>query len=247
MDLVLPPTREEMIEAFQARDEKRGHIRRQKDIIEAEEKKIIQETIEKKGLARIQANELKALQARQKDALKFLALVNTTVGWISSVPPVIERYRIHCALSSAAAKIQVMWKNELFVRKAMEARAVNRKLKKIGWRLRLWGQCTRRKLNAQLLRSFFSDFSIQQLNYIMYTFRYRVMKAQRFFRSFIECKKARQHALEKYWIELEVEVLHGDIRKKRKNALGGQRISMPVRMRKILNKCLLTLPEFHSK
>jgi len=73
------------------------------------------------------------------------------------------------------------------------------KLAHVEWRIVFWLRCCRRKLHAQSLRAFFRDFAVQQIQYIIFTFRHRVVRVQKMMRSFLACKKARRLVLEKIW------------------------------------------------
>lgn len=66
-------------------------------------------------------------------------------------------------------------------------------------------------MQAELLRTFFTDFAVQQVAYIIYTFRYRVVRVQRMIKSFLACKRARKLVLEKMWLRMERKVTDEEV------------------------------------
>lgn len=199
VQLQLPPTFEDMTKGFEEKEKRRVEVKQRRDnLIEVQQNSIL-ESIEKRDFTRVQRIQQKALQDIQKKQMKLIILFSRTRQWFDLADKLIHARR----LDLYASCIQRRWKKRAWYRTAEEARITQVRLKRIGWRLRFWLRCTRRRLHAQLLRKFFTDFSVQQLDYIMYTFRYRVMKAQRLLRNFIECKRGRRQLLEKIYMEIE--------------------------------------------
>jgi len=133
----------------------------------------------------------------------------------------LKEYEEKKVLHMAARVIQRSWKKFIRNLKLKQAAVIRQKLSHCEWRVLMWYRCTKRKMQAQLLRTFFKDFAVQQVAYIMFTFRYRVVRVQRMIRSFLQCKKARKQVLEKLWYKLERKVSSGEEStfKKRKNSV----------------------------
>ena len=102
----------------------------------------------------------------------------------------------------------------------VQATMIRLKLAHCEWRVLMWYKTTKRKMQAQLLRTFFKDFAVQQVAYIIFTFRFRVIRVQRMIKSFLACKKARKLVLEKIWLRMEKKVEDEESAfKKRKNSV----------------------------
>ena len=149
-------------------------------------------------------------------------------------------------LHAAARVIQKKWKKFIRALKLVQALMIRQKLAHCEWRVLMWYRTTKRKMQAQLLRTFFKvseckcegqsdervekalsrpvrstaaansaavsnfavgfssqDFAVQQVAYIIFTFRFRVVRVQRMMKSFLACKKARKLVLEKMWLRME--------------------------------------------
>ena len=214
---------ENMQSLFRIRDTRIELARGRRQNMEVFEFQRLMASIEKKETIKKQLTLMKQMKSKQMLLIFDIKVSSTLYTWFTNASPKINEYRIDKTLNRAAQKIQTLWKKEMFVRKALEARDVNSQLKKIVWRLRIWCRSTRRRLNAQLIRRFFSDFLVHyRLHYAIYCFRNRVLEAQRLIRSFIECKKARCYALERSWVIIEKEICNSEDtynKRRRKNAL----------------------------
>ncbi len=214
---------ESMQPLFRIRDKRIELAKGRRQNMEVFEFQRLMASIEKKETIKKQLTFMKQMKSKQMLLLLDIKVSFTLYTWFTNARPKINEYRIDKTLNTAAQKIQTLWKKEMFARKALEARDVNSQLKKIVWRLRIWCRSTRRRLNAQLIRRFFSDFLVQyRLHYAIHCFRNRVLEAQRLIRSFIECKKARCHALERSWAIIEKEICNSEDthnKRRRKNAL----------------------------
>ena len=200
--------------------------------------KKIEETLEKKEQKRLQSIRCKEITMRQTKLLTAIILASATQRWLENAPKMLAECRRKKLLEEATIKIQTMWKKEMFVRKAIVATIITKKLKSCGWRIKLHARCTRRSLYAKVIRTFFMDMTKHPLSFALYQFRMRVLKAQRMTRKFLDCKKARLDALEELWRRVEREVIvkkeeSKSKRRRRKNALSD------ITHRKILSKGLV--------
>uniref|UniRef100_A0A7S4RH84 Uncharacterized protein n=1 Tax=Ditylum brightwellii TaxID=49249 RepID=A0A7S4RH84_9STRA len=206
VEIHLPPTKEERNVAHHEREARIKKTQKRRNELNEARERHLSHKIEQTQLTKVEMAKKQKRLDREENFLELVSLVSITTKWFELSRDAMERHKIYTKWNNAAKSIQGLWRAELFLRNSKMAIADNRKLKKIGWRLKVWSRCTRRRLHAQLLRTFLEDFSVQQLNYIMYTFRYRVMKAQKIMRAFIECQRARRYALERYWAAMEKEV-----------------------------------------
>ena len=206
--------------SFEIRDQRIDNAKMRRHNLRNYQLQRLEESLQRKEQQRLDHLTLKKKEHRQSILVTTIILVSTTYRWFRSTPEIISEFRYMKTLNDAARKIQNRWKNEIFLRRAMEARSIKKKLKKFSWRIRMWSQCARRRLNAQIIRQLFIDFSLHPLPYLIHKFYSKIIKAQKMIRSFIECKHARIVALELSWAELEKEMISEKIKhKRRKNAL----------------------------
>ena len=153
--------------------------------------------------------------------LTFVSLASKMKVWCDKAADAIKVWEETKVLHMAAKVIQKSWKKFIRSLKLKQAAVIRQKLSHCEWRVLMWYRCTKRKMQAQLLRTFFKDFAVQQVAYIMFTFRYRVVRVQRMVRSFLQCKRARKQVLEKLWYKLEKKVSSSEESafKKRKNSV----------------------------
>jgi hypothetical protein len=133
----LRPTSTERAISFQRRNRRIEVARHKRNSLHLTQMRKIRENIDKKEQKRIDHAEMKERESRQQKILCTMVLASTINDWLSATPDIIEEFRIQKALNTAAILIQNLWKKELFVRKALESRTINKKLKKISWKLRV--------------------------------------------------------------------------------------------------------------
>ena len=81
-------------------------------------------------------------------------------------------------------------------------------LRKYEWKARLNLKCSQRRSASERLRHFVRDYASQgEFASVMKKYRWKVIKAQRFAKGFLLCRRARLTALSKMWERLEE--LHG--------------------------------------
>ena len=219
--------------SFEVRDQRIDNAKLRRHALRHDQLQKLEENLQCKEQQRLDYLTLKKKEYRQAILITSIIFVSTTRRWLYDIPEIIEQFRYTKSLNDAARKIQSRWKKEMFLRKAMEARLIRKKLKKICWRLQIWSRCARRRLNAKIIRRLFIDFSSNPLPYLIHNLLSKVMKAQKMMRSFIECKYARIAALELSWVELERGLISDNSggKRRRKNALE------EFTERKILTKC----------
>jgi len=105
--------------------------------------------------------EKKEYQLLQKYLLSLILFTSTMSHWYSEAKIAIKNHHDKIRLDNAAMKIQSNWRRELFARKAKQALLIKRRLHRVGCLLIFSCKCIRRRLSAQLIRSFFSDFAIK--------------------------------------------------------------------------------------
>lgn len=165
----------------------------------------------------------KDLQAYQKKLIGVLHLACATSLWMSRGSLALSKWKDEKVLHDAARKIQRSYKKYSRNKKMITALLTRQKLANVEWRIRFWLRCCRRRLHAGALRQFLKDFSVQQVPYIIFTFRHRVVRVQRMMKSFLACKKARRLVLEKIWYRMERKVAmmdpEPDFKARRKSVL----------------------------
>ena len=133
----LRPTRNERAISFQRRNKRIHEAKIKRDSLQLSQMKKIREKIYKKEQKRISHAMMKERESRQELVLRTLLLASTMGNWLSSTPEIIEEFRTQKALNAAATLIQNLWKKELFLRKALVARNINKSLRKISLKLRV--------------------------------------------------------------------------------------------------------------
>ncbi len=213
---------ENKIHSFQLRDERILNAKQRRLDLRNYQLNKLEENLRRKEQQRLDHLSLKKKQDRQQLIITAMILVSTSYRWLSTTPKIIEDFRYSKLLNDAARKIQLLWKREMFSRKAMEAKTIQQRLKSLIWRIQLWHQCARRRLNAQIIRQLFREFASNPLPYLIFEFRRKVITAQKMMRSFLECKRARIYALELCWARMEKDVvveISNYKHRRRKNAL----------------------------
>jgi len=192
--------------SYQLRNQRICNAHKKRCVIQDNKVKKLKESIQNKEQHRLDYLTLKKNHLRQVTIIKIITLVTVMYPWFYDAPKIIEEFRYTKSLNIAASKIQKRWKKEVLYRKAMEARKIRKKLKKFSFRIHLWARSARRRLNAQIIRHFLEDFSVNPMPFLIYKFRCKVMKAQQMMKSFVLCKNARILALERSWVAIEKEL-----------------------------------------
>jgi hypothetical protein len=232
--------KEQNKELLQAKRKERTKLaeKRRNDLCSAR-KSMVQDTLVKKEQRRLRNIKRKEIEIQQIKLLTAVVVASATQRWLHDATATLADFRRIKLLEEAAIKIQTMWKKEMFVRKALIAWNITKKLKYCGWRIKLHARCNRRKLYAKVIRTFLVDMANHPLSFALYKFRWRVLNAQRLTRKFLDCRRARLQALEEQWRRLENKVIVTEEskrkRKRRKNALSD------ITHRKILSKGLAGL------
>ena len=133
----LKPTSNERTISFHRRNDRIKVAKNKRQSLHLTKMRKIREKIDRKEQKRIDHAEMKERENRQQKILCTMVLAATVNNWLSATPDIIEEFRVQKALNKAASLIQNLWKKELFVRKALESRIINKKLKKIRWKLRV--------------------------------------------------------------------------------------------------------------
>ena len=200
------PTPEELKELGKEREKKIDSVKNKRNELEQAKHKSVMSNIEDRERHKIEQEEKRALQSVQRKVLSYIVLGALTTRWITQGRAAVQHWHSMKGLHKAARKIQRCIRNFLAVRNARAARYTRKLLKSVWWRARLWIRAVRRRLAARRLRVFFEEFSVQQVAYIIFTFRYRVIAVQKIIRSFLACKRSRRILLEKMWHKLEKKI-----------------------------------------
>ena len=205
---------------------------------EALRERNLRDTIEKKEQRRLTNNRIKETGLRQCKMIRTMILGAALQRWLRHAPELLENHKTFKSLEEAAIKIQRLWRKDNFARQAFEVSTIKRLLKSSGWIFILYIRCSRRRLYKRVIRSFLMDFSRHSLPFVIFTYRSRILRAQRLMRNFLRCKQSRLKALEIMWALEEREVITLQEakmikRRRRKNALAG------ITRRRILSKAVV--------
>lgn len=152
----------------------------------------------------------RALVPLQQHWMQLVVLAVRTQQWATRSEGALDVWHAMKLKHDAARVIQRKYKKYIRQIRLLQTIMTRQKLHSVEWRCKLWVKCVRRRLASRQLRKFFNDFAVQQVAYIIFTFRYRVVRVQRMMRSFLLCKKARRQVLEKMWGRLERRVPEDD-------------------------------------
>ncbi|GMI04318.1 hypothetical protein TrVE_jg9451 [Triparma verrucosa] len=213
-------TVDEIKKSSTKREERRTAAKEKREAMLEAQREAVLGSIDKKEEKRKLFQKKKELQILQRKLLVQVVLASYSKAWIENSRGALEKWNEQKVFHAAARTIQRKWKKFIRALKLVNSLLIRQRLAHCEWRVIMWYKCTKRKMQAQLLRTFFTDFAVQQVAYIIYTFRYRVVRVQRMIKSFLACKKARKLVLEKMWLRMEKRVTDEESAfKKRKNSV----------------------------
>jgi hypothetical protein len=168
------------------------------------------ESIDKKDAKITQYKAKLALLPVQKKLLTVVLLAVKVQRWMDRSSKDLVVFKAEKVKHDAARRIQRLVKKFMRAQRLVQAVLTRQRLVSVDWRCKFWIRCVRRRLASRQLQSFFQDFSVQQVAYIIFTFRFRVVRVQRMMKSFLAVKKARKMVLEKMWTRLERRISDDD-------------------------------------
>jgi hypothetical protein len=133
---------------------------------------------------------------------KWLMLIHVANRFV----PLRERLLQHKweqEVTSAAIKIQTMYRGRIARRTVKALRQLGPALKRTVWRYSLKLRCKRRRKQSKLLRKFCNDYATRWVQLMVYNFRRCVVKCQRLIRQWLACKRARIYVLSLMWDRVE--------------------------------------------
>ena len=144
--------------------------------------------------------------AQQLLWLKVLMLVKHTNGWWDTMKLREDDIRLAHRKLKAALLINRFMIRRKAIRMITLKMKYEQVLRPVLWRLRLIVRCIRRRLARRQVLTFFSDFGLQRMAFVVNKFRHNVVRLQHICIAYNACTSARMELLHLKWEEIERKV-----------------------------------------
>ena len=152
-------------------------------------------------------SEKRRLRIQRETGQRWITLLltsNAVSHWSTQLLKVRKQQKIHCLLQTSAKVIQRWFRDSNARVNGARRLRLWIVLRTLIWRCRMKRNCVKRRKHAEMVRSFFKDYEVQtKFQNVIQRFRLRVIRCQRYVKSYLLIQQHRRQLLSLLWDSVE--------------------------------------------